>query len=172
MDNNVKKQKIIKLALVIFACVIVVFLGLIIYSKRTQVAGKGKTSIDDYNARIEYRDEMNCNVGEQKDESHFILAATDGWDNVSIENYDLNGEKVSIIISEDKLYVDASSGKKIYSLDYFNYEYKTDLFEDLKLSDGDSRAVRCYAQDSSKYDLRNSRQYEDWSSRKVPNEEN
>lgn len=171
MDNGAKKQKLTKIALIVFVIVVAFFLGLILYSRRPQRVGKGKTSVADFNSRIDYHDEMNCVVGEKNNNDNLVISATDGWANALIENYDLANEKVTIRIADDKYYVDAPSGKKIYNLEYFNYEYKIDFFESLKLSDDDARPINCYAQDSSKYVLKNPREYEDYSMRKVEDEE-
>ena len=170
MDSSVRKTKIFKTIAIILAVLLIIFVALILFSKRPQTAGKGSISAEDFNARIEYHDEMNCRVGDKKDDA-YNLAATDGWEQVTIENYELNGEKITIHIVGEKYYVKTGDSAKIYNLDYLNELYNFDFIESLKLSNDDERKIYCGSQDKTKYQMEDRLKYEDQSWKEAKHEE-
>lgn len=171
MNNSDKKQKLKKIAIISAAIFFGVFIILIMISQRPQTAGKGNVSASDYNDRIDYRDEMNCRIGGKKDESGFTVAAKDGWSEVAIKNYDLNGQKVQLHMVGEKLYVNRDGDLKIYNVDYFNHEFSQNFPDSLMLSEGDSRKIHCTSQETSDYIIEKQRDYEDLSWKQVENEE-
>lgn len=161
MDNSAKNKKFRKIIAIIVVVVLVVFALLVIISKRPQHAGAGKTSAEDYNSRIDYRDEMNCRVGGSGDEGGFVLAATDGWSKVSIENLEINGTKVNIKIIDDAIYYNDGSDKLFaYNLDYLNHEKNIDLFEMLKVNNSGT-TISCRGQNKNMYVVENQARYKD-----------
>lgn len=172
MNNSDKKQKIIKIAIIAVSVFFGVFIILILISQRPQNAGTGNASVGDFNARIDYHDEMNCRVGDKKDNSSFVVAAKDGWNEAVIENFEIDGQKTNLHVIGDKIYVDKGGDKKAYNIAYFNYEYSLDFPNSLMLSSDDSRKIRCSAQDEEVYQIGDLKNYEDISWKKVPNEEN
>ena len=171
MGNSDKNKKIIKVVGIVLVVVFVILVALALFSKRPQNAGTGTTSIQDYNARIDYHDEMNCHVGDKKDKGALNVSATDGWTKISIENYELNGEKVTIHVVDDSVYLKSSSEKSIYSLEYFNKANNVDLYESLKLSEDDSRKIYCYAQSDEKYQIEKPTEYKNLIWKTVQDEE-
>ena len=170
MDSSVRKTKIIKISAIVLAILLVIFVALILFSKRPQTAGKGTTSVEAFNARIDYHDEMNCRVGDKKDDAYNV-AATDGWEQVTIENYELNGQKTTIYIVGEKYYVKANDSAKVYNLEYLNQLYGINFVESLKLSEDDDRKIYCDSQDVAKYQIENQLSYEDLSWKEAEHEE-
>lgn len=172
MDNSNKKRKFLKIVLIILAVIGAIFLVLVLISKRPQHAGAGKTEVADYNARIDYRDEMNCRVGNKGDSNSFVVAATDGWSKLYVGDYDLNGRKVTIRIENETLYFEADSDRIKYDPGYFDYANNINLIESLKLQEGDSRKISCKGQETNLYDITGYRKFEDLTMKKAPHEEN
>jgi len=160
MDENVKRRKGIKIVLIILMVVLIVFVVLVAISNRPQHAGKGDISILDFNSRIDYRDEMNCRIGDASDKDALRVSAKDGWREYNIENLRLGEELARVYVNNDRVYLKTNTEMSIYNLAYFNYKYSQNLPESLMLDESDERKIHCGTQDKDDYDLEHVLDYE------------
>ena len=170
VDESAQKRKRLLTIIGISAGSILVVLAIIVLAiRRYSNAGAGDISVEEFNARIEYHDVMNCTVyeGSKVKSSDFVVLAKDGWDEAYIGNIWLADNVTDIIYVNDLIYSVVYDGVKndknvvkeksfIETEEQFTKRTGLEFPEGLMLDLSDNRNIHCKAQgDELEYYLPN-----------------
>lgn len=160
VDESAQKRKRLITIIGVSAGSFLVILAIIVLAiRRFSNTGAGDISVEEFNARIEYHDAMNCTVydGNKAKSSDYAVTAKDGWDEVYISNIWLADNVTDIIYVDDLIYSVVYNGAKndrnvikeksfIETKEQFTKRTGLEFPDGLMLDNSDNRKIHCKAQ--------------------------
>lgn len=160
VDESAQKRKRLITIIGVSAGSFLAILAIIVLAiRRFSNTGAGDISVEEFNARIEYHDAMNCTVydGNKAKSSDYAVTAKDGWDEVYISNIWLADNVTDIIYVDDLIYSVVYNGAKndrnvikeksfIETKEQFTKRTGLEFPDGLMLDNSDNRKIHCKAQ--------------------------
>lgn len=160
VDESAQKRKRLITIIGVSAGSFLAILAIIVLAiRRFSNTGAGDISVEEFNARIEYHDAMNCTAyeGGKAKSSDYAVTAKDGWDEAYISNIWLADNVTDIIYVDDLIYSVVYKGAKndknvikeksfIETKEQFTKRTGLEFPDGLMLDNSDNRKIHCKAQ--------------------------